>query len=111
MDVIKMEAEDDPFGLLPPDDEYKMEQNKALSEEGNLSHLEAMTMKTECVDHSCDIKTEIKVEDTSDPLSFPVVKTEIDELIFDLDRVQQEQEAEVSSEEDEVLTERISSFD
>ncbi|XP_069670746.1 uncharacterized protein [Periplaneta americana] len=89
------------------DNRYEMEGNKALSKEGNLSHLEVSGMKTECVDQSYDIKSEIKVEDaTPVPISFPVVKSEVDEDLSDVDRVQQEQEVEVSSEEDEVLTER-----
>ncbi|KAJ4425856.1 hypothetical protein ANN_27482 [Periplaneta americana] len=37
-------------------------------------------MKTECVDPSYDIKSEIKVENTTpEPISFPMVKTEDDE--------------------------------
>ncbi|XP_069671869.1 uncharacterized protein [Periplaneta americana] len=106
MDLIKMEPEDDPIHLLLQDDKLKVEQNKTLSEEWTLSHLETTGIKTECVDLSYDIKSEIKVEDTPDPISFPVVKTEGDEDVFDLDRVKQEQKVEVSSDEDEVFPER-----
>ncbi|KAJ4425893.1 hypothetical protein ANN_27519 [Periplaneta americana] len=81
---------------------------KGKCPEGNLSHLEVSDIKTECLDQSYDIKSEIKVEDdTPMPISFPVVKTEVDEDLLDVDRDQQEQEVEVSSEEDEVLTESI----
>ncbi|XP_069673017.1 uncharacterized protein PF3D7_1120000-like isoform X3 [Periplaneta americana] len=60
--------------------EYKIEVNEVSSEEGNLSHLQVTDMKTECVDQSYDIKSEIKVEDTTPvPISFHMVKTEDDE--------------------------------
>ncbi|XP_069673360.1 uncharacterized protein [Periplaneta americana] len=64
-------------------------------------------MMTDSMDHSYDVNPEIKVEDTPVPISFPVVKTEVHKDVFDVDRVQQEQKVEVSSEEDEVLTWRI----
>ncbi|XP_069672016.1 uncharacterized protein [Periplaneta americana] len=100
MDVIKMEFEADPLDLQPHNDTYKTE------EEGNLPHLEMSGMKTECVDQSCDIKSEIKIEDdTPVPFSFPMAKTEVDEDLLDVDRVQKEQKVEVSLEEDEVLSE------
>ncbi|XP_069670072.1 uncharacterized protein [Periplaneta americana] len=104
MDVIKMEPDADPLGLEPQDDTYEIGDNNSLSEEGNLSHLEVTGMKTECVDHSWDLKSEIKVEDS--PVGLTTVKPEVDDDLFDVDRVQQEQKVEVSSEEDEVLTER-----
>ncbi|KAJ4425715.1 hypothetical protein ANN_27911 [Periplaneta americana] len=60
--------------------DYKIEEKEASSEEGNLSHLQVTDMKTECVDQSYDIKSEIKIEDTTPvPLVFPMVKTEDDE--------------------------------
>ncbi|XP_069668610.1 uncharacterized protein [Periplaneta americana] len=60
--------------------DYKIEENEASSEEGNLSHLQVTDMKIECVDESYDITSEIKVEDTTPvPLVFPMVKTEDDE--------------------------------
>ncbi|KAJ4425913.1 hypothetical protein ANN_27539 [Periplaneta americana] len=74
--------------------------------EGNLSHMDMTGIKTECVDQSYDIKSEIKVEDIAPvPMSFIVVKSEVDEDLFDVGRVQQKQKVEVSSKEDEVLTE------
>ncbi|XP_069672832.1 uncharacterized protein [Periplaneta americana] len=101
MDVIKMEPDADPLRV----NTYEIGENNTLSEEGNLYHLEVTDLKTEYVDHSCDLKSEIKVEDTPVPISFPVVKSEVDEGSFDVDRVQQKQKVEVSSQEDEVLTE------
>ncbi|XP_069670740.1 uncharacterized protein [Periplaneta americana] len=80
MDVVKVEIQADPLGLQPYDNTYKTEEEMALLEEGNLSHLEVTAVKTECVDQSYDIKSEIKVEDaTPVPISFPVVKTEFDQ--------------------------------
>ncbi|XP_069672938.1 uncharacterized protein [Periplaneta americana] len=97
MDVIKIEPDADTLGLQPHVDTYEIGENNTLSEE-------VTGMKTECVDHSCDLTSQIKVEDTAVAISFPVVKSEVDEDLFDVDRVQQE--VEVSSKEDEVLTNR-----
>ncbi|XP_069672616.1 uncharacterized protein [Periplaneta americana] len=110
MDVIKMEPALDLLDIQLHGNTYEMEENDPLSEEGNLSHLKVTGMKTECLDQSYDIKSEIKVEDTPVPIGFPMVKSEVDEDLFDVDRVQQEQKVEVSSEEDEVLTERLRYF-
>ncbi|XP_069669256.1 uncharacterized protein [Periplaneta americana] len=106
MDLIKMECEVDPFDLLY-DNTYKLEENKSSSEEGNSSHLEVTEMKIECVEHSYEIKSEIKVDNTPMPTSLAFVNCEIDEDLLDVDRVEQEEKLEISSEEDEVLTERI----
>ncbi|XP_069671291.1 zinc finger protein 239-like [Periplaneta americana] len=106
MDVIKLEPAVDLLDLQLHDSTYEMEENDPLSQEGNSSHLEVTDMKTECVDQSYDIKSEIKVEDTTPlPISFAMVKTEVDEDLLDVDRVQEEQKVEISSEEDEVLPE------
>ncbi|KAJ4425943.1 hypothetical protein ANN_27569 [Periplaneta americana] len=108
MDLIKMEPEFDPLDLQAHDTKYEIGDNEASSEEGNLSQLEVTGMKTECMDHSYEIKSEIKVEDTPVPISFSVVKSEVDEDFVDLDRVQQEQKVQVSSEEeDEVFPDRL----
>ncbi|XP_069669295.1 zinc finger protein 454-like isoform X2 [Periplaneta americana] len=81
---------------------------KSEVEEGNVSHLEVTCMKTECVDQSCDVKSEIKVHDTTPvPSSFSMVKSEVHENLFNVDRIQKEQKVKVSSEEDKVLTESI----
>ncbi|XP_069670852.1 uncharacterized protein [Periplaneta americana] len=105
MDLIKMEPEVDPLDLQD-DKTYILEEKKASSEEGNWSHLEVSGIKTECVDHSYEIKSEMKVEDiTPVPIGFAFVKSEVDKDVFDLDRVEQEQKVEVSSEENEVYPE------
>ncbi|XP_069672261.1 uncharacterized protein [Periplaneta americana] len=115
MDLIKMEPEVDPLELQTHDNTYEVEDNEASSEEAKLSHLEVAGMKAECMDHSYEMKREIKVEDTSVPMSFAFVKsevfhchyTDIQEDLFDVDRVQQEQKVKVSSEENEVFPERM----
>ncbi|XP_069670296.1 uncharacterized protein [Periplaneta americana] len=106
MDLIKKEPEVDPLHLQAHSNTCEIEENKASSEEGKVSRLEVTGMKAECMDHSYEIKSEIKVEDTPLPTSVVFVKSEVDEDMFDVDRVQQEQKVEVSSEEDEVFPER-----
>ncbi|XP_069672989.1 uncharacterized protein [Periplaneta americana] len=122
MDWIKMEPEVDSLDLQPHDNTYETEENKALSEERNLSNLQVGGMKTECMDHSCDLTSDVNVEDTPVPFSFAVVKcededipmpissavlkSEVDQDLCHLNRVQEEQKVEVSSEEDEVFSER-----
>ncbi|XP_069669306.1 uncharacterized protein [Periplaneta americana] len=106
-DVIKMEPALDLLGLQLHDNTYEMEGNEPLSEEGNLSHLEMTGMKTECGDYNYDINAEMKVEDSIRMSTrFPMMKSEVYEDSFDLDRVQQEQKVEASTEEDKVLSER-----
>ncbi|XP_069670033.1 zinc finger protein 665-like isoform X1 [Periplaneta americana] len=109
MDVIKTEPKVDPLAIQMNDyTDVEQEEKKPVSEEGNLSHLEVTDMKTECGNHNYDIITEIKVEDTTPvAFSYPIVKSEVDEDLFDVDRVQQELKAEISSEEEEVFPERI----
>ncbi|XP_069672615.1 uncharacterized protein [Periplaneta americana] len=122
MDVIKREPEVDPLDLQPHAGAYEAEVNKSLSQEKNLSNLQVGDMKTECMDHSSDLTSRMKVENTSVAFSFavvkcevedppmpinsPVLKSEIDEDLFHLDRLQQEQKAEVSSEENQIFCER-----
>ncbi|KAJ4425825.1 hypothetical protein ANN_27451 [Periplaneta americana] len=95
-----MEPETDPLGLHH-DHTNKMEENKGLSQQDNSFNLQSTAMKTEYVDHSYDLISEIKVEGSPVSVNFPV------EDPFDLDRVKEEVKLEVSSEEDEVLTESI----
>ncbi|XP_069670288.1 zinc finger protein 233-like isoform X5 [Periplaneta americana] len=106
MDLIKMEPDVDPLHLQAHGNKYEIEENKASSEEGKVSHLEVTGMKAECMDHSYEIKSEINVDETPLPTSVVFVKSEVDEDLFDVDGVQQEQKVEVSSEEDEVFPER-----
>ncbi|XP_069670275.1 uncharacterized protein [Periplaneta americana] len=102
MDLIKMEPEYDSLDLQH-DGTYKIEENISSSKEEDLSHPEMMGLKA---DHTYEIKSEIKVEDSPVPTSFAYVKCEVDDDLLDEDRVQQEEKVEVSLEEDEVLTER-----
>ncbi|XP_069670157.1 zinc finger protein 664-like isoform X3 [Periplaneta americana] len=105
MDVMKMEREVDPL-IIGRSNLTDTVEGNSLSQEGNLSHMNMTGIKTECVDQGYDIKSEIKVEDIAPvPMSFIVVKSEVDEDLFDVGRVQQKQKVEVSSKEDEVLTE------
>ncbi|XP_069670417.1 zinc finger protein 714-like [Periplaneta americana] len=118
MDEIKMEPVVDLLGL-EPHNTSELKENTTLSEEGNLSHLQVAGIKTECVDHSYDLTSEVKVEDTPEPVSFrmmkceveetpqpvtfPMVKSEVDEDSFDLNRLHEEEKVEISSKEDKVL--------
>ncbi|XP_069671819.1 zinc finger protein 391-like isoform X3 [Periplaneta americana] len=88
MDVIKKEPEVDPLSIQSSDN-TDTDEKKPLSEEGNLSHLKTTGMKAECLDHSYDIKTEIKVEDTPVPVSFPMLKTEVD-VVMDVIKLERE---------------------
>ncbi|XP_069690433.1 uncharacterized protein [Periplaneta americana] len=111
MDVLKMEPEVDPLDLQPYDNTYKIEETNTLSKEGNLLHQEVTGMKTECVDQSYNIKSEIKVEDiTPVPGSFPVLKSEVGEQWFDLDTVKEELQLEVTTEENEDFTDRCKAW-
>ncbi|XP_069671862.1 uncharacterized protein [Periplaneta americana] len=97
-----MEPEDDPH-----DKAHKIEENRASSQAQHLSHLEVSSMKPECVDESYFIKSEIKVEDTTPlPFTFHAVKSEVDEDFLDEDAVHQAQLEDLSSEENEALTDR-----
>ncbi|XP_069670028.1 uncharacterized protein [Periplaneta americana] len=112
MDVIKTEPTVDPLAIQTNDNtDVEQEKKKPVSQEGYLSHLEVSDMKTECADLNYDIKTEIEFEDTTTvTISFPMVKSEVDEDLFDVDRVQQELKAEISSKEDEVFPESYLCF-
>ncbi|XP_069672084.1 uncharacterized protein [Periplaneta americana] len=76
---------------------------KSEAEEVNLLDLHVTSIKEECVDDSYEHNSEIRFEEIILPNN--VVKCEAEEDAFDLDKVQQQQKQEVSSEEDEVSTE------
>ncbi|KAJ4425555.1 hypothetical protein ANN_27750 [Periplaneta americana] len=125
MDVNKMEPGSDPLAIHTSNAE--IEEKEPLSEEGNLLDLDVTKIKTEsidhrydevnlldlhvtsikeeCVDDSYEHNSEIRFEEIILPNN--VVKCEAEEDAFDLDKVQQQQKQEVSSEEDEVSTESI----
>ncbi|XP_069670403.1 uncharacterized protein [Periplaneta americana] len=78
MDEIKMEPEVDLLGL-EPHNTCEIKENTTLSEEGDLSHLQVPGIKTECLDHSYDLTSEVKVEDTPEPVSFRMMKCEVED--------------------------------
>ncbi|XP_069670448.1 uncharacterized protein [Periplaneta americana] len=78
MDLIKMEPVVDPSDLQQHDNTYKIEENTTLTEEEKLLDLQATGMKTECLDHKYDLKSEIKIEDSPMPVIIPVVKCEVE---------------------------------
>ncbi|XP_069670168.1 uncharacterized protein [Periplaneta americana] len=104
MDMIKMEPDIDP---LAKETSYKTvtEETNSLSQEGSVLYLHSTEIKTECVDRSYDLKSEITFEETPVSIDFPIVKTEIEEEALELNRVEEEVKLEVTAEEDEVLTE------
>ncbi|KAJ4425919.1 hypothetical protein ANN_27545 [Periplaneta americana] len=76
MDVIKIESEIDPLALERSNNTDVVEQN-SLSQEGNSLDLHMTKIKTECMDHSYDLKSEVTFEETSVPFDFAIVKSEI----------------------------------
>ncbi|XP_069671946.1 uncharacterized protein [Periplaneta americana] len=78
MAVIKMECEIDPLAIERSNN-TDIEEQKPLSEEGNVLDLQVTGIKMECVDHNYDIKTEMTFDETSLLTDFPVVKSEAGE--------------------------------
>ncbi|KAJ4440999.1 hypothetical protein ANN_10848 [Periplaneta americana] len=66
MDVIKMEHEVDPLAIQTSDN-TDVEGKKPSSEELQLFNLHSTWIKVECEDHSCDVTSEIKLEETPLP--------------------------------------------
>ncbi|KAJ4425878.1 hypothetical protein ANN_27504 [Periplaneta americana] len=105
MDVIKIEPGCDPLAAMTSDNS-DVQEKKTLSEEGNLLDLDVTKIKTECVDHRYDIKSEIVFEESAVPIDFPMLKSEAEEEFRELDQVK-EFKLEVTAEENEVLTESL----
>ncbi|KAJ4425359.1 hypothetical protein ANN_27974 [Periplaneta americana] len=103
MDVIKMEPGSDPIGIQTSGI-ANIEEKKPLSEEANLLDLDVTKIKTECIDHRYDIKSEIVFEESAVPIDFPMLKSEAEEEFCELDQVK-EVKLEVTAEENAVLTE------
>ncbi|XP_069669973.1 uncharacterized protein [Periplaneta americana] len=103
MDVIKMEPGSDPMGIQTSGI-ADIEERKLLSEELNLLDLNVKKIKTECIDHGYDVKSEMTFEETAVPIVFPVLKSEAEEEFCELDQVK-EVKLEVTAEENEVSTE------
>ncbi|XP_069671060.1 zinc finger protein 235-like isoform X2 [Periplaneta americana] len=79
------------------------DRNVPLPEE-NLLDLHVTEIKTECMDHEYEVKSEMTFEETALSVDFSIVKNEAEEEFCDLDRVKQEVKLEVTAEENEVLT-------
>ncbi|KAJ4440991.1 hypothetical protein ANN_10840 [Periplaneta americana] len=84
MDVIKMEPEVDPLAIATFDN-YDSEGKNLSSEEVNLLNLQSTQIKSEHEDHSYDITSGIKYEETPVAVNLPMVKPEAEEKnLFDL---------------------------
>ncbi|XP_069669526.1 uncharacterized protein [Periplaneta americana] len=92
MDVVKMEGEIDPLAIEGSNDP-DTEQQKPLSEEGNVLDLQVTGIKTECVDHSYDVKTEMAFVETPMSMDFLVMKNEVEEEAVKLELIAEEDEA------------------
>ncbi|KAJ4425937.1 hypothetical protein ANN_27563 [Periplaneta americana] len=104
MDVIKMEPGSDPMGIQTSGI-ADIEEKKPLSEEGILLDLDVTKVKTECIDHRYDMKSEIVFQESAVPFDFPMLKSEAEEELCELDQVK-EVKLEGTAEENEVSTER-----
>ncbi|KAJ4425552.1 hypothetical protein ANN_27747, partial [Periplaneta americana] len=84
MDMFKMEREIDCLEMEGCNNTDIQEQ-KPLSEEGNILDLHITEIKTECKDHSYDLKTEMTFDETLVAIDFPIVKYEAkEENVLDL---------------------------
>ncbi|XP_069673253.1 uncharacterized protein [Periplaneta americana] len=104
MEEIKMEREIDPLAIERSNN-TDIEEQKPLSEEGNLLDLQVTGIKRENMDYSNDIKTEMTFDETPVSSSFLFVKTEVEEETCEFNKVEEEVKLEVTAEEDEVFTE------
>ncbi|KAJ4425505.1 hypothetical protein ANN_27699 [Periplaneta americana] len=77
MDVIKKESEVDPLAIQWSD-EYDTTEKKPVSEKSNILDLQVVGIKTENVDHSCDLTSNIEVEETAVPTNFVTKKCKVE---------------------------------
>ncbi|XP_069669886.1 uncharacterized protein [Periplaneta americana] len=103
MDVIKNEPAVDPLAIQWSDN-TDTDEKKPLSEEGNLLDLHVAGIKTERVDHSYDLTSDIKIEETAMPTNFVMTKCKTEEELCHLDTIKDELKVEVTAEENEILT-------
>ncbi|XP_069669252.1 uncharacterized protein [Periplaneta americana] len=103
MDVIKTELEVDPLSLETTDDTEE-EEKKPILEKWNFFDQHVT------VNQSPDLTSEIKFEGDPVPFSFPVVKREQEEEQSNLHTVNEEPKVEVTTENNEVFTERLLSL-
>ncbi|XP_069672576.1 uncharacterized protein [Periplaneta americana] len=104
MEEIKMEHGIDTL-VIERSNDTDIEEQKPLSEEGNLLDLQVTGIKKENIDHSYDIKSEMTFSETPAPISFPFLKNEVEDKAYQLIKLKEEVKLEVTAEEDEVLTE------
>ncbi|XP_069673366.1 uncharacterized protein [Periplaneta americana] len=112
MEVIKEEPEVDPLAIQW-NDNTDTDEKKLLSEEGNLLDLHETEIKTECIDRSCKLESDITFEETPVSIHFPIVKSEAEwsevnkEELSEQVEVEEEVKLEVAADGNEVLSERI----
>ncbi|XP_069673470.1 uncharacterized protein [Periplaneta americana] len=97
MEVMKKEPDVDPLSIQWSDNTHTADK-KPLSEEGNLLALHLAGIKTECVDHSYDPTSEIKVEEIALPDNIVTTKCKAEEELCNLDTVKDELKLEVTTE-------------
>ncbi|KAJ4425884.1 hypothetical protein ANN_27510 [Periplaneta americana] len=74
-DLMKMEPDSDPLAIETSDN-ADTEEGKLLSEEGDLLDFHFVAIKTECMDHRYEVKSEMTYEEAAVSVDFPIVKTE-----------------------------------
>ncbi|KAJ4425551.1 hypothetical protein ANN_27746, partial [Periplaneta americana] len=106
MEAIKKEPKVDPLAIQLSDNTDRDEKNP-LSEEENLLNLHVAGIKTECVDHSYDLTSEIKIEEMAMPTNFVAIKCKAEEELCDLGAVKDEMKLEVTAEENAILPDSL----
>ncbi|XP_069669532.1 uncharacterized protein [Periplaneta americana] len=107
MEVIKKEPELDPLAI-ESSDKTDEDEKKPLSQKENFLDLHVARIKTECVDHSYDLTLKTKVEKTAVATDFVSAKCKAEEELCDLDTVKDELKLEITTEENEILSNRFS---
>ncbi|XP_069675983.1 zinc finger protein ZFP2-like isoform X2 [Periplaneta americana] len=102
MDEIKTEPGADPLAVESADD---LKKDNFSYADYNFSIPQSTTL--ESTSPSCTLKSEIKIEDTAESITFPVVKHENEEETDDVIKVEEENSGEISIEEDDAFTERF----
>ncbi|XP_069669530.1 uncharacterized protein [Periplaneta americana] len=103
MEVIKKEPELDPLAI-ESSDKTDEDEKKPLSQKENFLDLHVARIKTECVDHSYDLTLKTKVEKTAVATDFVSAKCKAEEELCDLDTVKDELKLEITTEENEILS-------
>ncbi|XP_069670509.1 zinc finger protein 239-like isoform X1 [Periplaneta americana] len=106
MEAVKMESEVDPL-LVQTSDNKDVAEKKPLSENGNLLDVDLTRVKTEWMEQSYDVRSEMKFEGNPEPFTSVVVKCEAMEESNSFETVKEELNQDIMSEEDEDLSESI----